>query len=247
MQNPEVTRKANMSYLVPLVLNICLGSMPVGYVLAGNNVVGEIVAIQLEWGERSTFKNTTINGTAVFGMVVGALSAGLILPIGRRKTMYVMNLLIILGTCATLFPIYSLILVGKLVFGFGCGGTISACGTFLAETIPPEKSQIFGTSLNTGIITGLALALVPSLGLPAKDAPEALTTNYWRIINGTPILFSLVNTLLWYFKYPYDALLFTIKQKNDEDAKEMIKLVYRQDSTFEYTKIFEGLQKMVAD
>ena len=50
--------------------------------------------------------------------------------------------------------------IGRFMLGFGAGLFTVICGVYMAETIPAEKLSLYGTAINTGIVTGL---LVTSL------------------------------------------------------------------------------------
>ena len=102
-----------------------------------------------------------------------------------------MNLMACLGVIPTLFLNIWAILVGKLVFGVASGTLIVASSIYLNETVPVEKSQTFDFTTNFGVILGMTICLLLGLGLPdaSSDIEAAKVTQFWRFINGVPILF----------------------------------------------------------
>jgi len=106
-----------------------------------------------------------------------------------------------------------LIIIGKVIYGVGAGGIMVACALYLAETIPSTKGMIFGTAINTGIVTGSLLCLILGLGLPDPDSRAAQNTNLWKWINATPIFFTLVSLFIWAIYFPFDSLHNGIRRK----------------------------------
>lgn len=43
------------------------------------------------------------------------------------------------------------------MLGFGSGLFTVICGVYMAETIPAGELSLYGTAINTGIVTGLLI------------------------------------------------------------------------------------------
>jgi MFS family permease len=82
--------------------------MQAGFAIASNNEVGQILEVKFAW-TNPTFMNTMITSSAIFGMMIGSLFSGSIVQYGRRRSMMVMNLLIIVSCSASLvFNVYAI-------------------------------------------------------------------------------------------------------------------------------------------
>jgi len=64
------------------------------------------------------------------------------------------------------------------------------------------------------------------IGLPKEGTPEVYTSNYWRIIYGSPLLNQLIVLVCFIFVYRQDSIRFLVTQKKHEEALLMIKCVY---------------------
>jgi len=75
------------------VFALGLGGIPLGLALSGNNQPANVMKTKFAWTEEDTrFYNSLINLSCVFGMMVGSLSGGVIIPWGRRKTIILFNI-----------------------------------------------------------------------------------------------------------------------------------------------------------
>ena len=123
--------KINWGSLMFIVIVLTLNVALVGFVIAGNNQIGGILAAQLGWGKDKADKcNTAISALSVSGLVVGSFAVGPLLKYGRRKTIIFMNILAAFAIVPTLFKNLVSILIGKFIFGLASGCLIVACSIY---------------------------------------------------------------------------------------------------------------------
>lgn len=148
--------------------------------------------------------------------------------------------------------------IGRFMLGFGGGLFTVICGVYMAETIPAEKLSLYGTSINTGIVTGLLVTnLIQGFTLPdASDAVKVSATDAWRYGFLAPGIFAVVNMAMWALLLKRDSLYFLIEQGSDqeEDAFELFKRIYIYENEDEtrngWTKLKEEraeINKVKAD
>jgi|LauGreDrversion4_2_1035121.scaffolds.fasta_scaffold302044_1 hypothetical protein len=92
-----------------------------------------------------------------------------------------------------------------------CGGALIVAGSiFLKETIPAEKLSTYGTSVNFGIVLGLLVSICMQGALPT-NTQEMMTTGYWRLVLGAPVVTSLTNSIFWIVFIKYDSIDYCIE------------------------------------
>ena len=168
LMSQEEQRQVNWSYLIPLVATLTFGVSNVGFVIAGNNQVGGILASKLDWDDRQAARwNSTISSAGVLGLIIGSFAVELILrKIGRRKAIILTSLVVILAVIPTIFLSVWSIILGKFFFGLAAGSMIVASSIYMNETVPAEHSSTFGFSINFGVICGIMVCLLMGAALP---------------------------------------------------------------------------------
>ena len=111
----------NTPYLACLTLNLWACCWQAGFGLAGNNIVGGILADQMNWGGNAGFYNTIISSVAIAGMTLGSLFAGLLTVHGRRKALIISNYMVFIATACVMVLNFYTILVGRFILGFSAG------------------------------------------------------------------------------------------------------------------------------
>ena len=104
--------------------------------------------------EEKLFWNSLINVCSIVGMGLGAVLGGLIIPIGRRKTLIIFNIIAILSICLSLVQTMPCILVGKVIYGFAAQVLMIAGPKMLDETVPAHMLGDFGFLTNFYITIG---------------------------------------------------------------------------------------------
>jgi len=150
--------------------------------------------------------------------MIGALFGSPILFIGRKNAILLLNAIAALAASQGLYLNFWSLFIGRFVVALCGGAMIVAGGVFLKETVPTDKMSVLATSMNFGIVFGMFVSILMQGGLPTDQA-EMMTTGYWRIVLGAPIVLCLVNIIFWLIVIRYDSIDFCIEQDNIVGAK----------------------------
>lgn len=78
-----------------------------------------------------------IGSSLVLGMTIGAVCGGILMRIGRRRAVILVNIIGVTGCIITITPLdYTRILIGRFLLGLSVGLISSICPKMLEETIP---------------------------------------------------------------------------------------------------------------
>jgi len=142
--------------------------------------------------------------------MIGALLGGKLLVIGRKNSFLLLNMIAALAASQGLYLNFWSIFITRTVVAL-CGGAMIVAGSvFLKETIPADKFRLYGTAVNFGIVIGLLVSICMQGELPTKT-DEMMTTGYWRIILGAPIVLCTINSILWLLVIKQDSIDFLIE------------------------------------
>ena len=181
----EIDRTPNWPFLIGLGFNIWIGCWQTGLVSAGNNVVGDYLQLQLNWtDDEAELNNSIIAFCTIIGLTVGLFSGNVFVAYGRRITIIMFYLILLVSTGITLIQNFWAIAIGKFVMAFSAGNILIATNLILNETIPRQLNSLFGNLVNFGIITGIFMELALGLAFPDLDSEAAKTTQIWRIAYG---------------------------------------------------------------
>ena len=130
---------ANPGFLIAMVVFLNIPGLIVGYVLAYQNQLTPCFEAKFQWkkGQDAAIHNALLGASVVLGMTVGALSGGILMKIGRRKSMFICLALGLIGNGLTI-DIHSfwLINAGRFLFGVQAGLYSAIVPKMFAETIP---------------------------------------------------------------------------------------------------------------
>ena len=144
-------------------------------------------------------------------MALGSFFGGLLIRMGRRKTILIYNIAGIISIGISLFLSVPAIILGKLAYGF-CGAVLNtASPKFLDETVPQDLLSKYGISTNIFVCLGIGAGMFIGAGLPPSDDFEAMESdNFWRVVYGLPILFQLPMFLIFLLVIKTDSVIFNI-------------------------------------
>jgi MFS family permease len=91
----------------------------------------------------------------VLGLTLGALFCDKIIPYGRFNAAIFANIIIVISIVPQMWLSVIPLCIGRFLLGIGSGLFTVISGVYMAETIPANQLSLYGTSINTGIITGL--------------------------------------------------------------------------------------------
>ncbi|SEP47484.1 sugar porter family MFS transporter [Amycolatopsis saalfeldensis] len=108
-----------------------------------------------------------ITASLSVGAIVGALfSSRLNEKLGRRRTIMVAAVIVIVGTvAASVSPTFALLIISRLVIGVGIGFSSSTVPTYLSELAPARLRGAMGALNQIFIVLGILIAFLVSYGL----------------------------------------------------------------------------------
>lgn len=150
-----------------------LGGILFGYDLGV--ISGVLPFIGKLWG-LSGWDKGVITASISVGAIVGAsFSSRLNERLGRRRTIMVAAVVVIIGTLAAAFsPTFALLIVSRLVIGVGIGLSSSTVPTYLSELAPARLRGAMGALNQIFIVLGILIAFLVSYGLG--------TSGNWRLM-----------------------------------------------------------------
>lgn len=78
-----------------------------------------------------------MGGSVIFGMTFGAVSGGLLMRIGRRRSMFVSLFIGIIGNMLSInIQFLPLLIIGRVLYGYAAGLYSSIVPKMFMETVP---------------------------------------------------------------------------------------------------------------
>lgn len=189
------------------------GNMNFGYAIVSTNSTWESITLQIgqEWTQDGTnTRLSVLNALTITGLTLGSFIGGSVIKYGRRRTIILNNVIAIIGACVSFIKVYEVIVLGRFLVGFAGGMIVSAAPKMLEETSPKSiLDKGFGTTTNTLINVAFMISFFTAYGL-ADTKEELAKSDYWRVIYGLPIPFSLISILLLMTVHRQDSLIFLV-------------------------------------
>lgn len=208
----------NNSFLFGVFAVSAVTNLNCGFALASFNASGILLQKQQNWTE---LQITIITSLGIFGLMLGALFTDKILTIGRLKTMHLANLIMIVSVVPQMFLTIPSLCIGRFLLGFGSGVCIVATSVFVAEMVPADKVSIYGTSVNLGIVIGLLITnVIQGESLPPiTDELAVMTTQWWRLGFGFPVVNSLLSFIFCISIAKKDTIYFLMDEGDLNGAR----------------------------
>ena len=175
----------NIRYLAAVMIILDLSGLLIGYSISYQNQVTKCFNAKFGWETDSdkSLYNAIIGTSEILGMTIGAIFGGILMKIGRRKSLIIICFIGMTGNLITFNFNLTSLLIGRFIFGFATGLTSSIVPRIIEETIPSHiydsLGVIFNLSQCCGTIVGMSLGQV----LPDDEDIEGLKqTDNWRII-----------------------------------------------------------------
>lgn len=204
----------NSGYVYGAVLNATMGSFFFGYVMSAFNPISAYVK-ESAFGE--VLPQILINLMTSFvplGAGAGALTAGKLAAIlGRRKLMFILDLVSLIGTALTLLPIAVSLVIGRLIQGYCVGANSSLVPLYINEVSPNEIGGTLGTFNQLLITIGV---LIPPLLALIGDA----NSKYYLVILGVAALSPAIRIIgnLFFFKHETPKYLISLSQTDEAEG-----------------------------
>jgi MFS transporter, SP family, galactose:H+ symporter len=180
---------------------IALGSFMFGY--DTGVISGALLFIKQDLG-LNDFQQGSVVSVLLIGAIIGAITEGRIADrIGRRAALGVIGVTFAVGLAiAALARSYEVLLVGRVVIGFGVGGVSALIPTYLSEISP---AQIRGRVLSLNqllIVIGLLVSYIVDLVFASSEDWRAM---FWvGVIPSVALILAslrLPESFLWQFHH----------------------------------------------
>ncbi len=185
-------------------------------------IAGALIGIEKEW-DVSTRLTEVITSWVTLGALVGALVAGTLADrIGRRAAVTVAAVLFVAGALIeAAAPSPAVLVVGRLVVGFGVGVASVAAPLYAAEMAPTRVRGRFVSWYQFGITFGIFLAYLVDQLLSSGDR--------WRLMLGVSAVPALLLVLL--ILPSSDTPRWYLTKGRREDAVRAVERIRPDDPT----------------
>lgn len=194
---------------------------------------------------------TIITSSSILGLMLGSLLCdGFLGRLGRIKTAYFANFLVILSVVPQMWLHVASLIIGRFMLGFGGGLCIVSSSVFMAETVPSWKLGTIGTAVNSGIIFALLVtALIQGFTLPDTTMMSDLwfTTTNWRYGFLAPGILAFINVLMWKILVSFDSLFYLIDNNREDEGFSHFKKIYEFKDNFQCIREWEITKKQRAN
>jgi sugar porter (SP) family MFS transporter len=150
-----------------------LGGILFGYDLG---VISGVLPFITKLWSLSSWDKGVITASISVGAVIGAIFSPRVNELlGRRRTIMIAAVIVVLGTIAATFsPSFGMLVVSRLIIGIGIGFSSSTVPTYLSELAPAKLRGAMGALNQIFIVLGILIAFLVSYGLG--------TSSNWRLM-----------------------------------------------------------------
>lgn len=215
-----------------MAFTIAFGGILYGYTLSGLNSSYRVIEKVNGW-PRDDFRESVAVAMTPAGGLIGCLTGGAIVAIGRRNLMLLVGGLISFGVILALPGSYVSFVIGRFVQGLSVGYYSFLTPLYLREISPAELGGILGAMFvlfqRAGtLVTFLVCMLLPSLS-------KAKTTDqWWRIEIGFPLLLVAVQSLSLLLYYVHDTPKGSMLKGDEPECRRMLKQMFKSDERIEH-------------
>ncbi|XP_075867407.1 solute carrier family 2, facilitated glucose transporter member 1-like [Nelusetta ayraudi] len=180
------------------------------------------------------------------GGMVGSFSVGVMANrFGRRRSMFLVNILAVIGGLlmgfSTICSSYEMVIAGRLVIGLFCGLFTGLTPMYVGEVSPTPLRGAFGTLHQLGVVVGILIAQV--FGLEALLGSEKL----WPLLLAITVIPAVLQCILLPF-CPESPRFLLINLKQEEQAcKALVRLRGTEDVSKDLQEMKEESAKMATE
>ncbi|KAE8698517.1 Monosaccharide-sensing protein 1 [Hibiscus syriacus] len=225
-----------MNAAVLIALAATIGNMLQGWDNA--TIAGAVLYIKKEFKLET---EPTIEGLIVAMSLIGATcittcSGGISDWLGRRPMLIISSVLYFLsGLVMVWSPNVYILLLARLLAGFGIGLAVTLVPVYISETAPPEIRGLLNTFPQFTGSMGMFFSYCMVFGMSLSPSPN------WRLMLGVLSIPSLVYFVLAIFFLPESPRWLVSKGRMDEAKKVLQRLRGREDVAGEMALLVEGL------
>ncbi|XP_037650020.1 solute carrier family 2, facilitated glucose transporter member 3a isoform X1 [Sebastes umbrosus] len=180
------------------------------------------------------------------GGMVGSFSVGVMANrFGRRRSMFLVNVLAVIGGLlmgfSTICNSYEMVIAGRLVIGLFCGLFTGLTPMYVGEVSPTPLRGAFGTLHQLGVVVGILIAQV--FGLEALLGSAKL----WPLLLSLTVAPAVLQCILLPF-CPESPRFLLINLKQEEQArKALVRLRGSEDVSKDLQEMKEESVKMAME
>lgn len=189
-------------------------------------IAGAVLYIKKEFNLES---NPSVEGLIVAMSLIGATlittcSGGVADWLGRRPMLILSSILYFVGSLVMLWsPNVYVLLLGRLLDGFGVGLVVTLVPIYISETAPPEIRGLLNTLPQFTGSGGMFLSYCMVFGMSLMPSPS------WRLMLGVLFIPSLVFFFLTVFFLPESPRWLVSKGRMLEAKRVLQRLRGRED------------------
>ncbi|XP_076864134.1 solute carrier family 2, facilitated glucose transporter member 3a [Brachyhypopomus gauderio] len=177
------------------------------------------------------------------GGMVGSFSVGVISnKFGRRKSMFLVNILALIGGAlmglCTLLNSFEMIIVGRLIIGLFCGLFTGLTPMYVGEISPTPLRGAFGTLHQLGVVVGILIAQI--LGLEFLLGSDTL----WPLLLALTVIPAVLQCLLLPFCPESPRYLLINLNEEEQACKALVRLRGCEDVSKDMEDMKEESVKM---
>ncbi|KAL6507615.1 Monosaccharide-sensing protein 2 [Orobanche gracilis] len=201
-------------------------------------IAGSVLYIKREFDLKS---QPTIEGLIVAMSLIGAtvittFSGPASDWLGRRPMLIISSVLYFVSGLVMLWaPNVYILLLARLLDGFGVGLAVTLVPVYISETAPPEIRGLLNTFPQFTGSVGMFLSYCMVFGMSLMDSPS------WRLMLGVLSIPSTIYFVLAVFYLPESPRWLVSKGKMKEAKRVLQKIRGRQDVSGEMALLIEGL------
>ncbi|XAR73664.1 hypothetical protein NMG60_11007709 [Bertholletia excelsa] len=221
---------------VLVAIAAAIGNMLQGWDNA--TIAGSVLYIKREFNLDA---EPTMEGLIVAMSLIGAtfittFSGPVSDSLGRRPLLIISSVLYFLSGLVMLWsPNVYVLLIARLLDGFGVGLSVTLVPVYISETAPPEIRGLLNTLPQFTGSAGMFLSYCMVFGMSLMDAPS------WRLMLGVLSVPSLVYLALTVIFLPESPRWLVSKGKMAEAKQVLRRLCGREDVSGEMALLVEGL------
>ncbi|XP_002520608.2 monosaccharide-sensing protein 2 [Ricinus communis] len=225
-----------MSGAVLVAVAAAVGNLLQGWDNA--TIAGAVLYIKREFNLES---EPTIEGLIVATSLIGATlittcSGAISDWLGRRPMLIISSVLYFLSGVVMLWsPNVYILLLARLLDGFGIGLAVTLVPVYISETAPPEIRGLLNTLPQFTGSGGMFLSYCMVFGMSLTTAPS------WRLMLGVLFIPSLIYLALTLFYLPESPRWLVSKGRMLEAKRVLQRLRGREDVSGEMALLVEGL------
>lgn len=257
LQKMEGQEKQVTGYLLFSLATAVIGSLQFGYNTGVINAPEQKLRSFFNdtWMERygepidagvcTTVWSITVAIFSVGGMV-GSFSVGVMANrFGRRRSMFLVNSLAVIGGLlmgfSTMCSSYEMVIAGRLVIGLFCGLFTGLTPMYVGEVSPTPLRGAFGTLHQLGVVVGILIAQV--FGLEALLGSSKL----WPLLLALTVAPAVLQCILLPF-CPESPRFLLINLKQEEQARKvLVRLRGSEDVSKDLQEMKEESAKMAME